>query len=126
MPSKSKENGGNKKQTQSSRAGIHFPVGRILKYLKKGQYASRIRKDAAVYMAAALEYLVAEVMELAGEAAKENKRTRITPRHITLAVRNDEELNELWKGVIISEGGVLPHIHQVLLPQKTPSDKRRR
>ena len=48
----------------------------------------------------------------------DNKRTRITPRHVQLAVRNDEELNKLLGGVTISQGGVLPNIHGVLLPKK--------
>ncbi|KAK8764093.1 hypothetical protein V5799_011644 [Amblyomma americanum] len=70
-------------------------------------------------MAAVLEYLAAEVLELAGNAARDNNKTRITPRHIQLAVRNDEELSKLLSGVTISEGGVLPHIPAELLPKKS-------
>ena len=69
-------------------------------------------------MAAVMEYLCAEILELAGNAARDNKRSRITPRHIQLAIRNDEELNVLLGGVTISQGGVLPNIHPVLLPKK--------
>jgi histone H2A len=45
--------------------------------------------------------------------------SRIIPRHLQLAVRNDEELNKLLSGVTISQGGVLPNIQAVLLPKKT-------
>ena len=72
-----------------------------------------------MYLAAVLEYLSAEILELAGNAARDNKKTRIIPRHLQLAVRNDEELNKLLAGVTIAQGGVLPNIQAVLLPKKT-------
>ena len=53
-----------------------------------------------------LEYLCAEVLELAGNAARDNKRKRIIPRHIQLAIRNDEELNKLMAGVTIAQGAL--------------------
>ncbi|CAK6981331.1 histone H2A-like [Scomber scombrus] len=108
-----------KAKTRSSRAGLQFPVGRVHRHLRKGNYAQRVGAGAPVYMAAVLEYLTAEILELAGNAARDNKKTRIIPRHLQLAVRNDEELNKLLGGVTIAQGGVLPNIQAVLLPKKT-------
>ncbi|KXJ29987.1 Histone H2A [Exaiptasia diaphana] len=109
---------GTKSKTRSSRAGLQFPVGRIHRHLRKGNYAARVGAGAPVYLAAVLEYLSAEILELAGNAARDNKKTRIIPRHLQLAVRNDEELNKLLGGVTIAQGGVLPNIQAVLLPKK--------
>ena len=109
---------GAKAQSRSSRAGLQFPVGRISRYLKQGKFAERVGAGAPVYLAAVLEYLAAEVLELAGNAAKDNKKTRIIPRHIQLAVRNDEELNKLMANTTIASGGVLPNINSNLLPSK--------
>ena len=119
---KGKSSGG-KQQSRSARAGLQFPVGRISRFLRKGRYASRVGGGAPVYLSAVLEYLAAEILELAGNAARDNKRTRITPRHIQLAVRNDEELNKLLGGVTIASGGVLPNIHAVLLPKKKAGEE---
>jgi len=108
-----------KSKSRSSRAGLQFPVGRIHRLLRKGNYAERVGAGAPVYLAAVMEYLAAEVLELAGNAARDNKKTRIIPRHLQLAIRNDEELNRLLSGVTIAQGGVLPNIQAVLLPKKT-------
>lgn len=109
---------GKKASSRSSKAGLQFPVGRVARYIRRQRVASRVGAGAPVYLAAVLEYLAAEILELAGNAARDNKKSRIIPRHIQLAVRNDEELNKLLGGVTIASGGVLPHIHAVLLPKK--------
>ena len=108
----------------SAKAGLQFPVGRIHRLLKTGNFAKRIGARAPVYLAGVIEYLIAEVMELAGNAARDDKKTRITPRHILRAIRNDEELNKLLADVTIPSGGVLPNIHANLLPKKSGKSKR--
>ncbi|KAL6500411.1 Histone H2A [Orobanche hederae] len=109
--------------SRSSKAGLQFPVGRVARFLKKGRYAQRVGSGSPVYLTAVLEYLAAEVLELAGNAARDNKKNRIIPRHIQLAVRNDDELGRLFGSVTIANGGVLPKIHQVLLSKKNGAGK---
>ncbi|EFX78421.1 hypothetical protein DAPPUDRAFT_320380 [Daphnia pulex] len=108
-----------KSKTRSSRSGLQFPVGRTHQMLHKGSYAEPVGAGPSVYLAAVIEYLANEVLELAGNAARDNKKTRIIPRHLQLATRNDEELNKLLSGVTIAQGGVLPNVQAVLLPKKT-------
>jgi len=105
--------------SRSTRAGLQFPVSRVHRRLRKGNYSQRVGSGAPVYLAAVMEYLAAEVLELAGNAARDNKKKRIIPRHLQLAVRNDEELSNLLAGVTIAQGGVLPNIQAVLLPKKS-------
>jgi histone H2A len=97
------------RQSLSSKAGVVFPVGRIHRLLKQGRYANRVSTGAAgtlpihlrcyepfahakpVYLAAVLEYLVAELTELAGNCALDNRKVRIIPRHLLIAIKNDAE-----------------------------------
>jgi len=122
IPKKNAE-GTRTRMTRSVRAGLQFSVSRVARKLKAQKMGKRIAAGAPVYMAAVLEYLVAEVVELAGNAARDNQKKRIIPRHLQLAIRNDEELSALLKNVTISQGGVLPHIHPNLLPKKAPPKK---
>uniref|UniRef100_A0A3B4VAE4 Histone H2A n=1 Tax=Seriola dumerili TaxID=41447 RepID=A0A3B4VAE4_SERDU len=94
--------------SRSQRAGLQFPVGRIHRHLKTRTTShGRVGATAAVYSAAILEYLTAEVLELAGNASKDLKVKRITPRHLQLAIK-----------ATIAGGGVIPHIHKSLIGKK--------
>ncbi|KAA3672305.1 histone H2A [Paragonimus westermani] len=98
-----------------SRAKAKTRSARVHRLLRKGNYVERVGADAPVYLAAVQEYLAAKVLELMDNAAHDNKKTRIIPRHLQLAIRNDEELNKLLGGVTIAQDGELPNIQTVLL-----------
>ena len=112
---KGKSSASRRSVSRAARAGLQFPVGRIARFMKQGRHAARVGAGAPVYLAAVLEYLSAEVLELAGNAAKDGRKSRITPRHIQLAIRNDEELARMMQNTTIAAGGVLPSIHPSLL-----------
>ena len=114
-----------KAKSRSSRAGLQFPVGRVHRFLRKGHNTDRIGSGSPVYLAAVLEYLSAEILELAGNAARDNKKHRIIPRHLQLALRNGEELNKLLSGATITQGGMLPNIQTALLPKKNEKGQKK-
>ncbi|CAD7957500.1 unnamed protein product [Amoebophrya sp. A120] len=111
------------KGNRSKRAGLMFPVGLIDRKLKEMGVAKRVGQGASVFLAAVLEYLTAEVLELAGNTTQEAKKTRILPRHIQLAIHKDEELEKYLGNTTIAAGGVLPGIPSILLQQQPKSNK---
>lgn len=106
--------------TKSSQSGLTFSVARFQRNLRRGNYAKRVGTAGAVYLTSVLEYLTAEILELAGNQAKNNDRVRIIPRHIMMAIKSDAELNDLLSEAFFSGGGVMPNINQVLLANNKP------
>lgn len=113
--------GGNR----SKKAGLIFPIGRVGSLLRRGQYARRVGASSAVYLAAVLEYLTAELLELTVKAAaqQKNKSKRLSPRTLTLAVRHDDDLGALLQNVTLSRGGVVPSSNKALAKTQKGSKK---
>ncbi|WWC69745.1 uncharacterized protein I206_103688 [Kwoniella pini CBS 10737] len=103
---------------KSIKSGLTFPVTRVRKYLVRGRYAHTIQWSAAICMAAVLEYLTAELLEVAGDTTHDHKKKTISPRYIQLAIQTDKELGDLLPKVVIAQGGVLPKIHPELRKKK--------
>ncbi|KFV04052.1 Histone H2A.V, partial [Pterocles gutturalis] len=101
--------------SRSQRAGLQFPVGRIHRHLKT-RTTSHGRAGATAILSV-FPPISWQVLELAGNASKDLKVKRITPRHLQLAIRGDEELDSLIKATIAG-GGVIPHIHKSLIGKK--------
>jgi len=102
-------------KTRSEAAGLLFSVRRVYNLLRKGRYTcvGCIRPGAAEYLTAVLQDVTAEILKLAIKAAHDDKKSRIVPRHVQQAVRDDEELYKLLGGVTMASGGVLPNIQAV-------------
>lgn len=96
---------------RSYRAGLQFPVGHT-----RSTAQGQLRRACRCYLVAVMEYLAAEVIESAANAARDNNWTRITPV-ICIWPSTSTELNKLPSGVTIVQSGVLPNIQAVLLPK---------
>ena len=103
---KMRKSGNGSKRAQAisgnKRAGTIFPVGRLNRMIKQGRYSDRVGTSAGAYMAAVLEYITAELMELAGNLCEEAGKKFITPKHLNLGIRHDDELAKLMTFTTIS------------------------
>ena len=93
--------------TATLASGLLFPVGRIRRFMRQQRLSPRLGSAAPYYMAAVLEYLCVEIVDSTVNILYDKHCKRITPRHIQLAIRKDEELNKLFCGVTITAGGVV-------------------
>jgi histone H2A len=103
------------KLSKSARSGLTFPVARIGRHLRTGDYSRRVRHNSAVYLSAVLEYLTAEIITVAGDNAKSDGFKIIKPKHLEHAIAADDELHSLMKNRTITEGGVVPNINPALI-----------
>lgn len=124
----------------ATRAGLVVPPALARRYFgakknkSKVQHymagtSMRVGNAAPVYLAAVLEYIAAEILELGGNAARDNKLQRIKVRHLMIAIENDAELTKLFTlkmKVILGSAGVLPNIQAVLLPETDKHGKKKR
>ena len=66
---------------------------------QKVDQTSKMASGAPIYTAAVMEFLAAEILELAGNEAKHNGESKITPVHIRRAFVKDHELSFLQRSV---------------------------
>jgi histone H2A len=108
--------------SRQSKAGILFPASICEKFLRKfGNSNVMITSESPIFLASALEYLTAEILDLASSISSGNNHIRITVRDITLAILNDFELSSFFKrwNVHFLGGGITPFINQALIsPRK--------
>jgi len=116
----SEQNENKKKKTSTWRKKCGLVIDPIWcrKYAKQHSKAKIITKENSIAKAAVVEYMLAEILELASNHLSEvtkNKVKRIQPRNIQMAILNDDELHRMFRNVHIAEGGVASYIHRNLL-----------
>lgn len=114
------------RRSKSQKAGLLFPVQRFITSFRKSHPHHRITETAGVYLTAVIEYMCSELLDLSGEKARREKRKRIIPQDLQLAINDDAELLKLLADVVIAQGGVTPHIEPVLMekPKKRAYKKK--
>jgi histone H2A len=111
--------------TRSARAGLQFPVGRVHRHLREKEFGIKVKEGAPVYLAAVLEYLTAEVLDIARQHMVSTKRVRVGPQDIRFALlENDEELRQLAKGVQVASGGFSSVGVKALLEEEKKKKKK--
>ncbi|XP_031444546.1 histone H2A-like [Phasianus colchicus] len=119
MPRKAKA-----KKSRSSRAGLLFPVSRIERQLRKGQFAERFGASAPVYLAAVLQWVTHKTMDMAGKISKRSNQQCISPSHLQMSVKNSSVLKHLLGSGPKHRGRPDPKSQHVASPSKTKKTKR--
>lgn len=116
-----------KNTTRQNKADIIFPPSIIEKFLRDFEMSKiMITGESPIYLAAIMEYLCREILDIASNIAIEYKRKRISIRDLELAVKNDPEINSLFINLDLSflGGGVVPCIHPLLINKKGKKKKK--
>ena len=108
--------------TGASRAGLLFAPARCQRHLREGRFSTRVGSSAGVFMAGVLEYLTAEVLELAVDVAADMKNKTLQPKHLNLAFRGDQELGQLMHHATFTASSVPVVTHPFLLAGKAAKD----
>uniref|UniRef100_A0AC11C9P4 Uncharacterized protein n=1 Tax=Ovis aries TaxID=9940 RepID=A0AC11C9P4_SHEEP len=89
-------------------AELQFPVSRVDRLLREGQFANRLSSATPVFLTGILEYLMANILDLAGKEACINHRVRISPEHVQRALINNENLRRLFQPSAFSQPAASP------------------
>jgi histone H2A len=116
----------NKAVSRSSRAKLTFPIGRIGRIVKSKKYTPRAGGLTPVYIAAIAEYLISELIRESGNAAILTKKKRITPKHISMVLSNDEEFTTFFEKKSIYQGGSPANLQIPLYPSNNNKKTRKR
>ena len=101
--------------SMATKAGLQCDPRIVALLASRAPNGYRMSKGAAVYLAGAIEYFIAEICELCGNAAKDAGYKAVSCRHVMWAIRGDAELDSMFKSCIIRDGGVIPHIHKLIV-----------
>lgn len=112
------------KQSRSSRAGLLFPVSRIERQLRRGQFAERFGANAPVYLAAVLQWVTHKTMDMAGKISKKNNQQYISPCHLQMSIKNSPVLKHLLGSGPKHRGRAVPKSQRVASTSKTKKTKR--
>lgn len=108
-------------------SGLNFPISLATRYLRQfGRSSLRVSKLASVTLAAALQYIASEIIDLSLNIARDQTKKRIKNRHVMLAIHKDQELHSLLVDdlkVFLPSTGVPDAIHPFLV-QKRPKKRR--
>ena len=121
--------GAKKTASRSTKAGLNMPVSRVNRHLKLSRVTQRVGSSTPVFMTCVLEYVLSEILELAGQRCVKEKHKRVSVADIIYAIRSDKELHKLTEGFKFFVGDKLQNVsHAVTLEaekvEKVKSGKR--